>query len=153
MITRIVSAIVMAVLLTLVIFYAPVIIFNAIVLLIIMGGLYEFFKLALPNDPIYRETGWIFGIVISAAILFFSSQLGVFLSIVIGGIFIVSLIYMYHSTTLEGITSRIAITLLGALYLGATLPFWALLRELPHGACLYGNFCNCDDRYICNVRR
>ena len=62
----------MAVILTLVIFYAPVIIFNAIVLLIIMGGLYEFFKLALPNDPIYRETGWIFGIAISAAILFFS---------------------------------------------------------------------------------
>ncbi len=126
----------MAGLLAAVILYAPQMVFNAIVLLIIMGGLYEFYKLTLPNDLIYREAGWIFGITVAASVLFFSTQLHILLTILITGIFIISLIYMKHATTLEGATSRIGLTLLGALYLGATLPFWALLREIPHGRAL-----------------
>jgi phosphatidate cytidylyltransferase len=43
---------------------------------------------------------------------------------------------MRHSTVLEGLIARIGVTLFGAVYLGATLPFYSLVRELPHGKAL-----------------
>jgi len=125
----------MGLILATVIMYSPEMIFNGLVLLVIMGGLYEFSKLALPKDQIYRETTWIFGIAVASTLIFLRTT-NVFLGVVVTGMFIVSLLYMKHATTLEGVTSRIGLTLFGALYLGATLPFWALLRELPHGKAL-----------------
>ncbi|MBI2341590.1 MAG: phosphatidate cytidylyltransferase [Deltaproteobacteria bacterium] len=135
MTVRIISAIVMAVMVTLVIFFAPPLIFKGIILLLIMGGLYEFFKLALPAEPIYQEAGWIWGIALASSILFLKGPYA-FLTALLAGLFIVTLIYMKNATTLEGVTSKIGLTLLGAVYLGATLPFFGLARELSHGRAL-----------------
>ncbi len=135
MLTRIISAIIMAILIAAVILFAPAIIFNGVVLLVIMGGLYEFFKLTMPSVDLYRETGWIYGVAIASSILFWRQPLALTAAVILG-LFFVTLIHMHHATTLEGVTSRIAMTLLGAVYLGATLPFWGMLRAMPHGKAL-----------------
>lgn len=135
MLIRIITAIILAALMAAVVLWAPPIVFNGIVLLVIVGGLYEFFKLALPPEAIYREAALIWGLALAAGILFFGEPL-VTLAILLGGLFFVMLVHMRHSTVMEGITSRIGITTLGVIYLGATLPFWGLLRVLDHGRAL-----------------
>lgn len=132
---RIISAVVLSILMASVIIFAPVMIFEGIVLLIIMGGLYEFFKLTLPVDPIYREAGWIWGIAVACSVMFFRDH-NIVIAVLLIGVFIISMVHMGHSTILEGITSRIGVTLLGVVYLGATLPFWGLIRTLEHGRAL-----------------
>lgn len=135
MITRIISAVVMAVLLTLVILFSPLIAFNGVVLLLVMGGLYEFYRLTLSTDSLYREAAWVYGVAVASSLLFFRPTY-LFIAVVLVGLFFVTLIYMYHATTLEGVTSKIGLTLMGAIYLGATLPFWGMIRMLPHGRTL-----------------
>ncbi len=135
MLIKILSAIILAVLVGAIIILAPVIVFDGVILLVIMGGLYEFYKLSLPADPRYREAGWIWGVVVAASILF-RGDFFITTLLLVAGLFVVFVIHMHHSTTLEGVTSRVALTALGVLYLGVTLPFWGLLRELPHGRAL-----------------
>lgn len=135
MVKRIITAIILAFAMAAVVLWAPLLIFNGVVLLIIAGGLYEFFKLVLPPEPVYHEAGFFWGLAVAAFFLFIGKPYIVFASIV-AGLFFISLIHMRHSTTLEGVTANIGLTLLGVVYLGATLPFWGLLRSLPHGRAL-----------------
>lgn len=125
----------MAALIAIAILFAPLILFNAIILLVVMGGLYEFYKLTLPSEDIYRETGWVYGVAVTSSLLFFKNPY-IFIGTVILGLFFVTLIHMKHSTVLEGVTARIGVTLLGAIYLGATMPYWGMLRSLSHGKAL-----------------
>ena len=135
MLTRIITAIVLAVLMTLVILFAPHNIFNGIVLLIIMGGLYEFFKLMLPPESVYREAAWIYGVCSAVSLIILKSP-QVFAGVLIAGLFVLALIHMKVATTFEGATSRIGLSVLGVVYLSATLPFWGFLHGLPHGKAL-----------------
>lgn len=134
MLTRIISALVMAVVVASVVLWAPVNIFNLIILLIILGGLHEFLKLTLPLDRIYRYSGLLFGAAVAATLCFYDFDL--FLPVVIFGLFVLCLIYMKRATTFEGAFARIGVTLFGVIYLAATLPFFAFLRELPNGKAL-----------------
>jgi len=135
MLTRIITAIVLAVLMTAVILFVPHNIFNGIVLLIIMGGLYEFFKLALPPESVYREAAWIYGVCSAVSLIILKSP-QVFAGVLIAGLFVISLIHMRVATTFEGTTSRIGLSVLGVVYLSATLPFWGFLHGLSHGKAL-----------------
>lgn len=135
MLTRIISAIVMAALVAAAVLWAPEIVFNALILLIITAGLYEFFKLTLPPVSVYREVAWIFGVVLAAEFLFLGDKSPLAATLVIG-LFAVTLVYMRCATTSEGVTAMIGVTLLGVVYLCATLPFFGFLRELPHGKAL-----------------
>ncbi len=135
MLTRVITAIVLAAIMALVIFLGPPIIFEGVILLVAMGGLYEFFKLTLPPEYIYREAGWVWGVAVAAVALFYG-RINATVAVLVVGLFCISLIHMRHATVLEGVTSRIALTVLGVIYLGVTLPFWGFLRELPHGRAL-----------------
>jgi phosphatidate cytidylyltransferase len=125
----------MAAVIASIILYAPKMIYDGIVLLIVMGGLYEFFNLVLPSSSIYKETGWIFGAAVAASVIFGKNPY-IFMATLIGGSFVVFLIYMKHSTVLEGVTAKTGLTLLGSVYIGATIPFFSLLRDLNHGKAL-----------------
>lgn len=135
MLKRIVTAVVLAVLIASSILFLPVNIFNAFILLIIMGGLYEFYKITLPAQEMYREGAWIYGVCAAVALIILKDP-QVFAGVLIGGLFIISLIHMKIATTLEGTTSRIGITILGVVYISATMPFWGFLRALEHGQAL-----------------
>lgn len=125
----------MAAIIASIILYAPKMIYDGIILLIVMGGLYEFFNLVQPKMAIYKETGWIFGVAIASSILLGKSPY-IFIAVLLIGIFVTFLIYMKNSTVLEGVTAKTGLTLLGALYIGATVPFFGLIRELDHGKAL-----------------
>lgn len=135
MIPRVLSAVIMVLAFVAAVCYAPALIYKGIVLLAAMGGLYEFFKLTLPSEPPYQEAGWIWGTVLAAVLLFFDGKLAI-LGVLIFGLFFIALIQMKYSTVLESTTSRIGLTMLGVLYISLTIPFWGLLRELPHGRAL-----------------
>jgi len=135
MLTRIVTAVVLAILMTLVILFVPYNIFNGIVLLIIMAGLYEFFRITLPPESVYREAAWIYGVASAVSLIILKSP-QIFAGVLIAGLFVVALIHMRAATAFEGTTSRIGLTVLGVVYLSATLPFWGFLRGLPHGKAL-----------------
>lgn len=130
MLTRVISAVVMAAIFAAAILFAPAAAFKTIILLIVAGGLYEFFRLALPPDKTYRTFGLMWGVCVAIAILFFD---GAFLGTLFAGLFVAALLYMRRATTFEGVTSYIGVTLLGVIYVAATMPFWGLMRELQQG--------------------
>ena len=135
MLTRVITAIILAILTTTVVLWAPQQVFDGIILLIIAAGLYEFFKLTLPTEKLYRITGILWGIIFSATLLFLRHS-NAPSAVILSGLFIILLVYMHHATTFEGVVFKVGITLLGVVYLGATLPFWGFLRAMPHGRAL-----------------
>ena len=135
MLKRVLSALVMAALLVVVIFFSPPFVMETFVLILVAGALFEFFKLCLPPERIYHVIGIIWGLSVSLSLLVFRDPTSVLISFV-GGLFVVTLVHMKHSTVLTGVTSRIGVTTLGVMYLGMTLPFWALLYRLPYGRVL-----------------
>lgn len=134
MLIRIISALVMGSIGAALILFAPQVMFNVIILLMIAGGLFEFFRLVFGNARFYQRVGIAYSLVVAAACMF--AGLEAALITIVAGLFIVALIYMRYSTVLEGLTTRLGLTLLGTVYLGATLPFYPLVRELPHGKAL-----------------
>jgi len=135
MFKRIMSALIMAFLLAAVIFFAPPFVMDTLVVLLVAGGLFEFYRMGLPPERIYHVTGILWGIAVSVALLAYRHPTPLVIAL-LGGLFVTALVHMRHATALEGVTSRIGVTGLGVVYLGATLPFWALLYRLPFGKVL-----------------
>ncbi len=135
MLKKVISAVVMAAVVAVLIAFAPSAILKIVVLAVIAGGLHEFVRLVMPADVVYRSTAFFFGLAAAAALLL-SSSYALFFGVLIAGLFTSTLIYMRHSTTLEGVTSRIALTLFAAIYIGATIPFIGKMANILHGRAL-----------------
>jgi len=129
---RIISALIMSAVLLCTILFAPATVFRGIVLLIIAGGLYEFFALTMRGAPFYRRWAIAYGVFAAFSFLFFRDILFLIPSLILG-FFVLSLAYMRHSTTLEGLTARIGLAVMGMVYLSMTMPFWAFLFTQKHG--------------------
>jgi phosphatidate cytidylyltransferase len=117
------------------ILFVPPQVFGCFVLLLVFGGVYELMRLAQPRGGLYSWSAVAYSLAVSAAMLFFSNPL-IFLAVLLMGLFVVALIYMKRSTTLEGLTGRLGLAVFGAVYIGTTLPFWAFLRDVYDGRAL-----------------
>lgn len=132
MLKRVATAIVLISLIIVILTRASLWVFNAMVLLIILLGLREFYRLVIPNDTFSNVVGCLFGLT-SAAILTFFGVRAWFMPFFIALFFTLITAHMIYSTVAEGVVSRIGLTLFGTAYLSFTLPAFAWMRGADHG--------------------
>lgn len=129
--TRIITAVLLGVGLFAAIWWLPLDFFAFFILAVIAMGLVEFTRMFL-TDQVERWTV-IAGCLLVAASLLFGLPHPAVLLIVIGVLFIFSLVIMYRSKAMEGAAGRLGIAALGIIYLGLSMPFWMALRSMPDG--------------------
>lgn len=111
--------------------------FGLVVILLIIGGLYEFFSLVEKKGiPIYKYLGTMIGVVIPASI-FFKFELTknwelLFIVVLLTVIFLMQFTRRENSQAVVGI----ATTLFGILYVSWFFSFLIKIRLLPFGALL-----------------
>lgn len=135
MIKRILTGAVLVGLVSLILLFAPIILFKFIVLALIGGALFEFFKLVMPKDFFSQIVGIVYGLGF-AALLIFNFKLNYILPIALTSLFVLILIHMIYSTVAEGVINKVAITVFGVIYLSCTLVAFSWLREVEHGRSL-----------------
>jgi phosphatidate cytidylyltransferase len=106
--------------------------FALVVALVAVLGLFEFYSLTAARRPL-RWAGYAGTIlVVLLAWAYDPGERGVLLGLAIGLVLVAVAGLMLPRR--EDITSRMATTLLGVVYLGLPLAMLVLTRELPHGA-------------------
>ncbi len=131
---RILTGIVLALLVAAFIAWAPVGLFNFVLLVAIGLASFEFFNLTLPH---HVSSSPVFGVVLTcgfaAAILFFNQTADVFLfagSVVVMSCF---LFYLFRKQEMQISLKQIAYTMMGVFYIGVLFSFCGLVRKLPQG--------------------
>lgn len=133
---RIITAIILIGVVSAILFFAPVWLFKALVLVLIAGGLHEYYRLVLPRDNFSLISGMVFGLLF-ASILILDGPVGNYiLPVILGSVFILVLAHMAYSTVAEGVVSKLGLIFFGTTYLCLTLPAFVWLREADHGRSL-----------------
>jgi len=135
MLKRVLTAAVLIAMVASVLLWAPIVVFQFLVLALIAGALVEFYKLTLPNDTFAMITGLIFGLVF-ASMLIFGVYKPYILPVFSGLLFVLILVHMVHSTVAEGVIAKVGLILFGTMYLAFTLPAFVWLRLSDHGRSL-----------------
>lgn len=115
--------------------WAPVWLFKILVMLLICGALYEFYRLVLPNDNFSLVSGALFGLIFSAMLIFVGLDVRI-LPVFVAAFFVLILAHMVYSTAAEGVISRLGLILFGTAYICFTLPAFVWLRDSDHGRSL-----------------
>ncbi len=105
--------------------------FAAVLFVLMVAALREYFLLAFPDRARERVIGMLFGIGLSILLFVpggFAPELGLSLAIVI-----CFSVHLVTTGRLEDRLVRLAWTLIGGLYLGYLLPHWVVLRRMPQG--------------------
>src|SRR5213594_4489275 len=105
----------------------PAALFAGFILAVTAVGLFEYFAMALPEHPVERVTGIVWGLVVGAGIVsrrpeFWGAGLGL---TVIGGL----VFPLVRTADLAGAVHRLGLTVLGVLYVGFVTPHIVLLRH------------------------
>lgn len=136
MFKKIGTAIVLIFIFAAILVYSPLWLFNALVMVLVAGGLYEFYKLTLPNDIFSLVTGLTVGLASSTFLVFGNYNNILLLPVSLTLFFILVLLHMARSTTAVGVIERIGLILFGTAYISFTLPFFVWLRAAEHGRSL-----------------
>jgi phosphatidate cytidylyltransferase len=128
---RIGTAAVALPLLVCVIGWSPPWVFSALILLVTVGSLSEFFFMAFPQSPTDRYVGILFGLLLSA-LVFFDDRLQVTQALGLV-LMIIFALYLLRARRLADDFTRLSYTLLGGAYAGLLLPQWVALFRQPHG--------------------
>jgi len=135
MFKRILTAIVLIAAVAAILLWVPVIGFQFLILLLVLGSLKELYRLIMPNDNFSLITGLCFGLIFSV-MLIFSIGMDFILPIGLSAFFILLLLHMAYFTTVEHVVNRIGLILFGTIYLSFTLPAFVWLREASYGRSL-----------------
>lgn len=135
MIKRILTAAVLVGIVVAILMWAPIWLFKILILLMVTGALYEFYRMVLPRDYFNIMAGILFGLTFST-ILIFAGYRDWFIPVFLGAFFVLILAYMLYSTTVEEVVSRLGLVLFGTVYLSFTLPAFVWLRTSDHGKAL-----------------
>jgi phosphatidate cytidylyltransferase len=128
---RLITAIIGIPLLIFVIGWGHPWLFSALIFLICLIALGEYFAMAFPGRMTEQRLGIVFGSALSLLFIIpdvFDVEVGFGLWVVICLSF-----YVLMAGRLEDRLARLAWTLLGGIYLGYLLPHWVLLFRLPQG--------------------
>lgn len=105
--------------------------FSAVLLLVALGALCEYFAITLPGCRKEQALGILLGMALSLGFVLPAAAMGeIGLGLLLVGFFSV---YLVLGGGLEEKLRRLAWSLLGAFYLGYLLPYWILLFRLPNG--------------------
>ena len=111
--------------------WGPTWVFIGLFVVLIAAALQEYFAMAFPGKLREQLWGILFGLSLSLLLLLSPAPNGEFgLSLLFVLFFS---IYLFMAGKLPERLSRLAWTLLGAVYLGYLLPHWVLLFRMPQG--------------------
>jgi len=128
---RLITALVAIPLLVLLVGWGPAWLFAAVVLVVTLGALREYFRMVFPSCLKEQLLGTVFGISVSLWIVHAENARPEFgLGLLLVAVFST---YLFLGGGLEEKLRRLAWTLLGAMYLGYLMPQWILLFRLPEG--------------------
>ncbi|MFH1830807.1 MAG: phosphatidate cytidylyltransferase [Pseudomonadota bacterium] len=105
--------------------YALVIIASAI-------GLFEFGRMFL-KDLLERWAAIIAGMLACVAMVLYPAAGNPVLLILAFDLFALALIFMWRANEVLGIADKLALAIMGVLYLGVVFPFWAWVAALTYG--------------------
>jgi len=129
--SRVLTAALGVPLLVLLVGWSPPWLFAAVFFIVTVGALHEYFTIVFPNRSRDRRLGIAFGISLSGAI-FLNDHVGSL--IWVDMVVLIGLcVYISSGGALVDRLNGLAISLLGAIYVGYFLPHWVLLFRLPGG--------------------
>ena len=129
---RIFTALMLIGLISVVLLWMPKWVFDAMLILVVILGLNEFFGLMAANDSFCKATGMIFGVALTFLLVYVGPKDWLFPALIFS-VFFISMLYMIYYTTTEGVPAKIGITILGMLYLPLPLSTFSWLRGADHG--------------------
>ncbi len=132
---RITTAILLVGLIGSTLFFLPPLAFEIVILISVMFALAEFHRLALSRLRFYRLTALAGGLCIAATQLWRPALLPLD-AVILLVLFVLAVLYLWRARAFESYTHHLAIAMLGALYIGMTLPYLGLLRRGPDGVAL-----------------
>ena len=129
--SRFATALVGIPLLVLLVAWGDAWLFAAVLFVLMVAALREYFRMAFPQRASAQLIGVLFGIALSIFLFapeIFAPELGVGLALVI-----CFSVHLFTAGRVEERLIRLAWTLLGGLYLGLLLPHWVVLFRMPRG--------------------
>lgn len=132
---RITTAVLLGALIGSTLFLLPPIAFDVLIFVSVVFAVAEFNRLALSRLRFYRITALAGGCCVAAAQLWRPAALPIDVVLIVV-VFGLAVAYLWRATTLEAYVTHLGIALLGAVYIGLTLPYLGLLRREPDGVAL-----------------
>src|SRR5262245_51238466 len=130
--TRLITAAIALPSLWLIARYLPTALFAGFIMAVTAVGLFEYFRMALPEHRVERAAGVFWGLVVAAGVAGRWPQLwgaGMAFAVISGLAFPLA-----RPADLAGGVQRLGLSLLGVLYVGFFTPHFVLLRESSDGA-------------------
>jgi phosphatidate cytidylyltransferase len=135
MIIRVIMAIVLGAAALAALWFLPPQGIEVLVLLAAAGGLVEFQRLFLADR--WERWGAIAAGIASAAVMLLSPAEGdAALMVLALALFLLAFLFVSRSASLTGVADRLALAMLGVVYLGIAFPFWGWLGRLDEGRAL-----------------
>jgi|SRR5581483_3100461 len=111
--------------------FLPQPLFAGFIMAVAAAALFEYFSMALPEHPIERTAGLVWGLVVATGVASRRPEIwgaGLSLAVITGLVFPLA-----RPTDLQGATHRLGLSLLGVLYAGFFTPHFVLLRAGDDG--------------------
>ncbi len=125
--TRLLTAAVAIPALWLIVWKLPAALFAGFIVAVAAAGLFEYFAMALPADPVERAAGIVFGLAVAGGVASRRPEIwGAGLALTVVGASIVPLV---RHADLPGAVHRVGLTMIGVLYVGFFTPHVVLLRH------------------------
>jgi phosphatidate cytidylyltransferase len=124
--TRLATAAIAIPALWLIVRFLPPPLFAGFIMAVVAVGLFEYFSMALPDHPLERAAGLLWGLVIAGGVAARRPELwgaGLAFAVISGLIFPLA-----RPADLAGAVQRLGLSLLGVLYVGFFMPHVVLLR-------------------------
>jgi len=124
--TRLATAAIAIPALWLIVRFLPPPLFAGFIMAVVAVGLFEYFSMALPDHPLERAAGLLWGVVIAGGVAARRPELwgaGLAFAVISGLIFPLA-----RPADLTGAVHRLGLSLLGVLYVGFFMPHFVLLR-------------------------
>ena len=129
---RVVAAIVLGLLALTAILLLPGWGIDALILIVVLGGLVEFGRMFLA-DRVERWAMVLLGLCVAVAMLVAPSPAETAVWLLAMGLFAIALLFMRRAGELSGIAERLGLAMLGVVYLGAAFPFWGWIARMDFG--------------------
>lgn len=124
--TRLATAAIAIPALWLIVRFLPPPLFAGFIMAVVAVGLFEYFSMALPDHPLERAAGLVWGLVIAGGVAARRPELwgaGLAFAVISGLVFPLA-----RPADLAGAVQRLGLSLLGVLYIGFFMPHFVLLR-------------------------
>lgn len=132
MMTRFVTALVMAILVVLAVLWMPLTWFKVLIVAITTWGLVEYANIFF-KDIVERASVVASGAGVAVLMLFSNEPFEVTFFSVICVFFLLSLVFIYRTKEALGVADRLGLAFMGIVYLGVAFSSWGLLLSVPMG--------------------